>query len=152
MLFDKMPREVGFNAFTDATVLRKDVDDVIQFILDEPKCMYSLLDELTTSTERIATLNTGPAEQRIVKWLYTLMSRFGHLEDNHVVLSLGMTIQEFADGIRLSRESAGKILNNLENEGVIVMGHRRMIIYPEKLEVYTEHLSSPRSTLSISGN
>jgi len=149
-LFDKMPKEVGFSAFTDATVMCRKVDDVIQFMHDEPECMYTLLDELTTSTERIATLNTAPAEQRIAKWLATLMNRFGHVEDNHVLLSLGMTIQEFADGIRLSRESAGKILNNFEGEGIIIMGHKRMIIYPEKLNSYMEYSSSSRVTMSPS--
>lgn len=135
-LFSEAHYEVGFSAFTEVTVMRRRFTELKSFLGDNPLALAEILKQQTTIFDRVVTLNTAPAEKRLAKWLMTLSDRFGDQKDGHVDVGLSTTVQEFADCVRLSRESTGKILKNLECEGAIIMGRQRIIVFPNKLEEF----------------
>jgi CRP-like cAMP-binding protein len=137
-LFGSMLCNVGFAAFRNVTIKRKLSLDFLSFLDGEPRALLAVMTQQNMAYARILAVNNGSAEQRLINLLLILTTRFGIKNDDHIVINLNMTIQEFADNIRLSRESTGKIFKKLENDGAIIMGRQRLLVNREKLMAYLE--------------
>jgi CRP-like cAMP-binding protein len=123
----------GYSAFTDVSVYRKNFDEFLKYAKENSDVLWPIVRQQSIIYERIINLNIGPAKLRLVKWLMILCGRFGVNNGGHVDVNLPVTIQELADSIRLSRESTGKMLKELEKDGCVILGRQRLVVYPDKL-------------------
>jgi CRP-like cAMP-binding protein len=137
-LFGSMLSNIGFASFRKVTVKRKLVLDFLDLLDSEPHALTAVMTQQNLAYARILALNNGSAEQRLINLLLIMAMRFGVKSKTHFEVNLNMTIQEFADNIRLTRESTGKILKKLEHDGAIIMGRQRMLVDREKLTAYLE--------------
>lgn len=130
--------ELGFTALTKVTLRQKPLAEVRQFFEDQPYALAAILDQQTSGYGRIINLNLGTAEQRMAYSLMTLAQRFGKREGDHFVVTLPFTVQELADMIRLTRETAGKVIAKFEQDGNLIFGRQQILIYPDKLKKLAE--------------
>lgn len=133
-IFDQWQYDVGFTALTNVTLRQKPLGEVKQFFENEPYALGAMLDQQTAGYGRIINLNLGTAEQRMAYSLMTLAQRFGKREGDRYVVTLPFTVQELADMVRLTRETAGKVIAKFEQEGNVIFGRQQMLIYPDKLK------------------
>ena len=137
-LFENASLEIGYAAFNDTIVQRKLFSELFTLLRDQPLTLMALLEQEGDVYDRIMTLNTNPAEKRLAKWLLNLCGQFGNAQDERVDIDLAATVQELADCVRLSRESAGKILHDLECDGSVIVGSQHIMIYPQRLRDYIQ--------------
>ena len=131
--------DITFVAFTDTVMSRKSIDEFIKFLKDEPYSMYSIIQQQMQVYDRIFNLNLAPSLRRVITHLQSLADRFGVKQGDEIVIELPITIQAFADNIRLSREKTGKILSDLEDEDCIMFNRRKIILYPKNLEIFIKN-------------
>jgi CRP-like cAMP-binding protein len=131
--FSRPYMAVSFVAMNDVTLIRKTTDEFNDFIREEPFVMTEIVRMQLNMHDRIYNLNLDNAEERVAHKLLTFAIRFGVRSGEQVVIDIPLTQQELADTVRLSRETIGKILNDLEDKGYIILGRKRILVYNEKL-------------------
>jgi CRP-like cAMP-binding protein len=137
-LFGPKKFEISFTALSKVTIQQKPIKDVIEYFEKEPYALLAVLDQQSAAYGRIINLNLGTAEQRLAYRLITMASRFGKCEGDHYVVTLPLTMQELADMVRLTRETAGKIIAKFEQKGYVIFGRQQILIYPEELKKLSE--------------
>lgn len=140
-VINRKSTDVGFAAFTEATVLVKTIDETMEFLEKEPAAMAALLQQQSGIYDRLVNLNIIPSEPRVAQSIKNLADRFGEKEGSHITIRLPLTIQELSQNVRLSRESTGKILKSFEDAGAIVMSRRSLVVFPDKLAPFYQHTS-----------
>ena len=123
-----------FIAHTDLVLRVKSIVDVKEFFEKNPNTLFSAVDQLIFIFDRVVNLYLPSAEGRLAHYLQTTAIRFGCKQEEMLVVDMPMTIQEMAENVRLSREVTGRILKKFEEANYIIIGKRRIIIYPEKLQ------------------
>ncbi|MDB5169014.1 MAG: cAMP-binding protein [Candidatus Saccharibacteria bacterium] len=132
-----------FIALTDVTVRTKPIEEFKAFLDDNPTAIMPLMHQQTKLFDRIVNLNMGESKQRIAYRLIKLAERFGTDEGSYSRLDMKITIQELASMVRLSRETTGKVIKQLENKGYLVFGRQHIIIHVDMLK---ELLDTQRSS------
>lgn len=138
LLFEKRMPRIEFVAFTDVKLMKKTMTDTKKFFNSEPSSLLAILYQQTSTYTRIINLNMGSAEHRVAYRLQTLCQRFGKQVDEHSVIEIPITLQDIANMVRLTRESTGKIMVDLERKGCIHFGRRNIVVYPKRLSQFTE--------------
>ncbi len=131
--FNRPHMEVSFVAINDVEVTTKTSDEFNEFIRGEPFIMTEIIHLKLSMHDQIYNLNLDSAEERVAHKILTFAFRFGVQSGDQVTIDLPLTQQEFADSVRLSRETTSKILNDFENNGYIIIGRKKMVVYNEKL-------------------
>jgi CRP-like cAMP-binding protein len=137
-VFNSIYENTGFYAFTDAAVQAKPFNEMLDFLEKEPYSLISIFRQQSFVYGELLNVSIVPAERRVICRLLHFAERFGVENSGHIIIKLPMTIQEFAQTVRLSRETAGKILRGLEDNGAIVMSRQRIIVYEDKLRSLLE--------------
>jgi CRP-like cAMP-binding protein len=127
---------LGFTALTTTTVRVLPAADVLAFFAKNPSALIAVVMEQGIVYEQLIIHNIVSAEARVAASLQSLARRFGTPHEGHIIIHLPMTIQEFAESVRLSRETAGRILKCLEENGAIIMSRQRIVVYPDKLDKF----------------
>jgi CRP-like cAMP-binding protein len=108
-----------------------------EFIGQHPGAIAEVVPQLLAAYARVYNLNLETARERVIHRLLALSERFpdgaSYKADDFVVIDLPQTQQEFASSVRLSRETAGKILTTLEAEHAVILGRKVVRVSPEKL-------------------
>ncbi|MDB5184109.1 MAG: nitric oxide -responding transcriptional regulator NnrR [Candidatus Saccharibacteria bacterium] len=135
---------VAFVAMSGVSVLKRTMKEYDDFMRSEPFLITGIIPDIINmqlkSNDRIYNLNLDNAEARVAHELLNFAIRFGVQHGEQVTIDFPLTVQELADSVRLSRESTGKILNNLEERGYIILGRRRILVYQDKLSKMLEGL------------
>ena len=133
-LFDHNVEPQKFQAIGKVTVRVRTAKDFKQHLHEQPELLVAIVDQMASFINRIYCLNLAPAEQRVICALALFGERFGTPEEKHKVMNLSLTRQEFGDMLRLTRESAGQKLAELEDTHAIILGGNQIRVYPKKLE------------------
>lgn len=133
-IFDNEQLDVAFFASTDVTVHTKPLREFKAFVEREPNTMRAIIHQVFAVFNDLINLNIEAAEQRVAFKLLFLADRFGTYTKDHTIISCPLTIQELASSIRLSRETTGKILNQFEKQGLLILGRQNILIHPAKLK------------------
>jgi len=137
--FERSQQYVTFIALNSLSVVAKSFNDFRYYISKEPFLLTEIARMQSNLTDRIYILNVDNAFDRVAHSILTLAHRFGQRNGLHTIINLPLSQQEFADLVRLSRETAGKILNQLEDREYIILGRRHIMVDTDKLEKVLEH-------------
>ena len=133
-LFDQPIRTVAFYAVDDVKVLVRTKADFMEFVMGTPGALLPIVCQQLVPLERIYNLMRETAQDKIIHSLATMTKRFGEPTANHMMINVHLTQQELASTVRVSRETAGRVLNELERDGVIIQGRRHIRVFPDKLQ------------------
>ncbi|MFM5922924.1 MAG: Crp/Fnr family transcriptional regulator [Novosphingobium sp.] len=122
--FAGLTRQVDATAETDAAVVRIDARLIDRLLAEEPDFVRWLLKSLSTqlsaALDRIDRDRNLPALARIARLLSDMALRDG--------LDLAVTQQSLADVVGVSRITAGKVLGELAQSGLVRLGYRRVTV------------------------
>lgn len=118
-----------------AFVGKREFNDVL---IKDPTINFALLTTLCTRCRdawtQIEVLNFNNADARIRTALFHLCQRKGERTDEGIRINLHLTHKEIADMTGISRETATRVLNNLEHQNVLRVETKHYIIRdPEML-------------------
>ena len=129
----------AFVALTDTVVLTAARRDFVEAMENDASLTFNLFNQQNRLYGRsLFALHVTTSQQRIIYRLLVLADQFGRVEDGHVIIDFPLTQQEFADTIQLSRETTGKLLNELEAGGYIIWGRKNILVYVKKLSSLLE--------------
>ncbi|HET9174592.1 MAG TPA: Crp/Fnr family transcriptional regulator [Candidatus Saccharimonadales bacterium] len=134
-------KNLDFVALGDVAVREKHCTDFEAFICQKPEVLMALVAQQYFIFDRLYNISLTSASQRVIYRLLTLADRFGTKQDGHTLINLHITIQEIADTINVSRETTGRVLNELENKGFIMMSRKSLLVYTEPLKELLEENS-----------
>ncbi|HEY3128769.1 MAG TPA: Crp/Fnr family transcriptional regulator [Acidobacteriota bacterium] len=109
-----------------------------QVLLQHPKINFALLTMLCTRCRdawtQIEVLTFNNADARIRTALFHLCQRKGEKTNEGIRISLHLTHKEIADMTGISRETATRVLNNLQNQNILTVETKHYIVHdPEML-------------------
>ncbi|HEV8131914.1 MAG TPA: Crp/Fnr family transcriptional regulator [Acidobacteriota bacterium] len=104
-----------------------------QVLLENPKINFALLTMLCQRCRdawtQIEVLTFNNADARIRTALFHLCQRKGEKTSEGVRISLHLTHKEIADMTGISRETATRVLNNLQNQNVLTVETKHYIVH-----------------------
>src|SRR2546422_6071410 len=113
-----------------AFVGRKEFTTVL---LQHPKINFALLTMLCTRCRdawtQIEVLTFNNADARIRTALFHLCQRKGEKTNEGIRISLHLTHKEIADMTGISRETATRVLNNLQNQNILTVETKHYIVH-----------------------
>jgi CRP-like cAMP-binding protein len=133
-LFDSPIAAVVFVALDEVKIRLRSKPDFLDFVTTTPGALFPVVCQQLIPLERIYNLMRETAQDKIIHSLMTMTKRFGEPSSNHMMINIHLTQQEVASTVRVSRETAGRVLNDLEKDGVIIQGRRHIRVFPDKLQ------------------
>ena len=133
-LIEPRMMNIFFTAYTDVVLRKGGKQEFLKYLERTPAASMTIIGQQAYIHDRVMNLHLDTAEQRVVHRLIDMVNRYGVKEGGHYRITLPFTQQQMADAINLSRETTGKILNNLETRGCIVKGRKHTIVYLDKLK------------------
>lgn len=127
-------KNLDFIALGEVVVREKACHDFEKLLAERPIVLLPLVTQQYFIFDRLYNISLDSAQQRVAYRLLTLGGRFGTEQDGHTIINLHITIQEIADTINVSRETTGRILNELESKGYIMLSRKSILIYPQSLK------------------
>jgi CRP-like cAMP-binding protein len=105
-----------------------------------PKHQWSILARsifryIQQTEELFCILRCERMQERLLKVLTFLGNKFGHQVDRGQLIDLRLTHQELADLIGATRVTVTKILNQLEQDGLISRPRRHLIVVCNKAKI-----------------
>lgn len=124
---------VLFIAVCDVLLAIKSTAEFNEYVRKEPFSLSEVINMQLNLQDRIYNLNIDDSERRVAHRLLTLGLSYGVKDGPHIVINIPLTQQEFADTVKLSRETTGTVMISLETKGCIIIGRKRILINSEKL-------------------
>jgi len=112
---------------------RRPVTDFFQFIEQEPDVLMAIIDQQLAVFDDLINMHYETAEERVAFRLQTLAKRFARKGTDRVIVSCPITIQELASTVHVSRETTGKILNKLAEQGMVALRRKNILVDTIKL-------------------
>ena len=142
-VFDDRPYPSTVAAEEDSTVLFLDKRDVKSLCLANPQialaALKMLAGRLRKCAELVEALSLREVDQRLARWLLAEARSRGARTPDGVELTLALTNQQIAARIGSVREVVSRALARLQNNGLVVVDGRRVIISDEHaLAVFSE--------------
>jgi CRP-like cAMP-binding protein len=142
-VFDDRPYPSSVAAEEESTVLFLDKRDVKAICLTNPEIALAALrmmaGRLRKCAELVEALSLHEVDQRLARWLLAEARARGAKTADALELSLALTNQQIAARIGSVREVVSRALARLQNNGLIVVEGRRVIIHDEQaLAVFSE--------------
>jgi CRP/FNR family transcriptional regulator len=116
-------REVYYEAVVDSDLLRVSRSEFLKFVDDNPKVMRYVLDQAIEMyrihSERLYNLQFQTAQERVIYALITLADRFGEDHSAGIKIMVPLKHSDIAASLKMTRETATRILSKLEKRGLI---------------------------------
>lgn len=104
-----------------------------KFLEDNPKLLLKLLEitfqRLRKANEQIEDLTFRDVRSRIVKTLFRLSQDYGKPIPGGLMIDLRLTHQQIANLAGTVRESVTKVLQELQDDGIITVDRKRIVIH-----------------------
>jgi CRP/FNR family transcriptional regulator len=94
--------------------------------------LRQLVNTFTVYAQRIQSLGYRLPRERVVACLLDLATRFGHNQDQQIVIGAPITHQDIADSINMTRETASRALEQLTKDGLLIQEDHLFIIKDEQ--------------------
>lgn len=123
-VFTDQHREVYYEALSNCVLYRVAKSDFKKLVDSDRDVMYYVLEQAIemyrVHSERLYNIQFHTAEERVVYRLLVLAHRFGEKKQKNVVkINLPIRHSDIAASLRMSRETATRILSKLEKQGLI---------------------------------
>ncbi len=129
-------RHVIYEALSPTTVWRIDRSQFLKLLKDDPGMVAPLLDMTVEMyrihSERIINLEYRSVRERLISFLLTMSSRFGHTNDKGIRIDVPLRQQDIASSINASRETTSRELTALERKNLITSAESFITITDEK--------------------
>ncbi|MCG3161482.1 MAG: CRP-like cAMP-activated global transcriptional regulator [Acidobacteria bacterium] len=139
--FDDKPYPSTVAAEEETVVLFLDKHDVKSLCLTRPQIALAALKllagRLRKCAELVETLSLREVDQRLARWLLIEARTRGRRTNDGLEVTLALTNQQIAARIGSVREVVSRALSRLQNNGLIAVDGRRVVIADEEaLEVF----------------
>lgn len=135
-VFDDLPYPSTVVAEESTTVLFIDKAQIKQLCLKYPQIALAALKVLATRLRRcsdlVESLSLHEVDQRLAKFLLTEAKLHGKYINNNLVVDLVLTHQQIAARIGSVREVISRALNRLQQNALIIVNGRQILIPDEK--------------------
>lgn len=136
--FADLPIEHSFSAMTDCIAIRRNRDQFIKFVNENPDVLFlitqKLLIRLRGVLQRLEHMAFGNARKKVASIFVILGDRFGDKEDGQIKIDIPLSHKDIAELVGVTRETASIEIKKLEKEDLIKRTSRRYIIKrPRKL-------------------
>ena len=123
-ILSDIPNRYYYEAFTDVELYSAPKDKIMSFLKQEPDVVFDLTQRIFSGvdklTARIEHLAFGKAYTRVVSVLIYLARHFGEKkDDNSVVFKYKLTHREIASLAGISRETASREWEKLQEQSLI---------------------------------
>ena len=136
-------RHIIYQALAPTTTWSIDRKQFMDFMRSTPDAMAPLLDMTLEMYrmhgDRILNLEYRTVRERIISFLLTTSTRFGHETPEGVLLEVPLRHQDIASSVNATRETTSRELSALERKGLI--GSRNSFILLTDTEALRKHLS-----------
>lgn len=116
-------RRVIYEALSPIVIWRLDRKAFLTYIDEHQGVLAPLLDMTVEMyrihSERIINLEYRTVRERLISFLLTMNTRFGHASDNVSLIEVPLKQQDIASSINASRETTSRELTILERKGLI---------------------------------
>ena len=116
-------RDIIYQAMDASVIWRISQTVYLDFLHSHPSALPPILDMVTEMyrihSERILNLEYRTVRERLVSFLLTMADRFGHQNDEGLVIQVPLRHQDIASSINASRETASREIAVLERKGLI---------------------------------
>lgn len=131
------PNEYFFEALSDVVVRQAAADRTVAFIKDNPDVLFDLLARVYKGTDgllkRLVLAASGMAANRLIFELLIEAYRFGSDVDE-VTKQIKISRNSLAARSGLARETVSRELHKLQDEGLLTLSERSMVLSIEALE------------------
>ena len=136
-------RSVIYQALAPTSVRQIKRSDFMNFIKAKPETLAPLL-EMTLEmyrlhSERIINLEYRSVRERLISFLLTMATRFGHPTPEGVMIGLPLKHQDIASSINSSRETTSRELSALERKGLLRNEQSQILL--RDIKALENHLS-----------
>lgn len=125
-------RHVIYEALAPTEVLRVDREHYLDYIENHNEVLAPLLDMAVElyriHSERIINLEYRSVRERLVSFLLTMSTRFGHTTTAGRVIEVPLKQQDIASSINASRETTSREMTALERKGLIKVQQSLIVI------------------------
>lgn len=131
-MFDELGYCLNAQTLTDTIVYCATFKEFKEVTLEEPELAFELLramaDKARTSNQQIKDMIFYDVAGRTANQILVFSQQFGVRTEQGVLVQLVLTHQELANLLGASRVTVTKILNQFEEDGVIEIVNRRILI------------------------
>lgn len=124
-------------AMTDTVILSVSRREFQEVLLGSPKISLVLLKMLCNrcrdAWKQVEVLNFNNADARIRTVLFHLCEKKGVKTADGVMISLYLTHREIADMTGISRETATRVLNNLQHQDILTVHTKHFVLHNPEL-------------------
>ena len=121
-----------YEAQTQVLTWRAPVEDILQFIKNEPEVMFDLLARIYIGLQgifaRMEYLMTGSAKTRLITELLIYAKRFGDKKTGKITVDLRLTQKDLSSQSGIARETVGRIIKTLKSKKLIAFQNKKLII------------------------
>ncbi len=146
IVFAKVNNPFNFEALSDIEIKRKPVDEVLEFIKNEPDVLFDLTTRFARGlfglSLRVENLSFENAYKRLVLFMLYLAENFSlpSKKINNVTIGLKLTHSHIASYIGTSRETTSKEIEKLAKSGAV--GKNGQFIVIKNVKKLEEELSN----------
>ncbi|NPV51950.1 MAG: Crp/Fnr family transcriptional regulator [Firmicutes bacterium] len=135
-LLDGLPRSAAAQALEDSKLLILPREDFLKLLTSNPQIALKIIRVLTArlreADQQIEYLAFGDARGRVASILLDLFQKHAKLGPDGYTIDIRLTHQELANLSGVTRETASRILSEFEEDGLIRIQGRNILISSEK--------------------
>ncbi|AZR73582.1 hypothetical protein BBF96_09380 [Anoxybacter fermentans] len=131
-LFDGLGYDVNAEALGDTVIYSMNFKDLKNALFKEPDLSFDLLkvmaEKVRTLTQQIKDMVFYDISGRLANQILIFSKQFGKKTERGILIQLSLTHQELANLLGASRVTVTKTLNQFQEEGIIEIVNRRILI------------------------
>ena len=131
-----------YEAYTRCAIRLVPREEYLQFISSDIDSLFArhvrITKILLTTLRHIEALEQPKAPEKVALTLLYLAETLGSTFPNKAVRKLSVTQQEIANSLGLTRETAGRVLKNLEIKKLLAKSRNTYVLYIERLRKYID--------------
>lgn len=130
--FNQKPYPATAETIVDTTLLAVSIQSFERLIMNTPsiaiKMMRVMGDTITTLQEKLQVMSGKDVKQRALTFLLMLVEQHGIIKNNHTIIDLPVTNQEFANSVGTTRETINRLFNQMTKDQILKMSKNRIVI------------------------
>ena len=131
-IFDNLPRSASARTMSVTELLVIPGYIVLEMVSKNSKLSLNFIKELSRrmriADEQIKDLLFKSSKDRVIRNLLSLAIEFGKQTDKGILINFKLTQQDIANITGLARETVSRIMSNLENDLLIVVESKSILI------------------------
>lgn len=126
------PHPTQIEAVHESIIIAIDGEDVRSLMMTYPELGLTIVDLLTSHVHeahsRIRAMAINRVDRRLARSLLHLSEKFGHIEDNSIVLDIPLSQRDLAEFTGTTVETVNRTLTLWQKQHMVTCGHKRVVI------------------------